>query len=683
MQKQPPHLSNADLQWQESGAPFSSQFQDIYFSRQGGLDETEHVFIAANRLRERWAAMESALQTPLEDTPGLFTIAELGFGTGLNFLCCWRAWQALAPEHLRLHYIACEKYPLQQAALARALSQWTELDGWSQQLLKQYPDHSPGYQRLLLRNESGRAAITLDLYFGDALQSLSAHAAPQDGIVDAWFLDGFAPRSNPELWTAELFGVLNRLSRPSATLSTYSVAGSVVRTLREAGFSADKTPGFGQKRQMLQGHLERRPVSASVQPDQHSPWLQARWPVRTPAHVIVIGAGMAGCSTAWSLAQRGCRVTVLECSDDIAMGASGNRQAVLQCRLNNAVDAAWQFNLQAFLHAARHFARMQEVDCGIAWHASGVLNLDTAFQSRKENCPDVRMDLYSPAVVRRISQTEASELAGLALDGGGNFIPLGGWLNPAAMCRAWLHHPLISTRCKLQAAQLTRRDGQWQVIDPHGSLLEKADAVVIANSSAAVRFTQTQDFTLTPLRGQVSYVRASAASSALRTVVCGRSYISPPLDGLHSAGASYSKDVSDLTLSARDDKDNIAGITGHLPQGALLQEAVAGGRVSVRAATGDRMPMVGPVADTAALRTLFRGLQQRERKSPPVSMPIHEGLYLNVGHGSHGLSNTPLAAEYLASLLFREPLPLQREVIECLHPARFALRILRREPAQH
>lgn len=682
MQKQPTQLSNADLVWQESGAPFSSQFQDIYFSRQGGLDETEHVFIAANQLRERWAAMESALLAKLEDTPGQFTIAELGFGTGLNFLCCWRAWQSLAPEHLRLHYIACEKYPLQHAALARALSQWAELEGWSRQLLAQYPDHSPGYQRLIFRNGSGRADITLDLYFGDALQALSAHAAPQDGIVDAWFLDGFAPRTNPELWNAALFGVLNQLSRSSATLSTYSVAGIVVRTLQEAGFSTEKTPGFGQKRQMLQGRLSSRPVSPAVQSDLPGRWLQARWPDNSPDHVIVIGAGMAGCSTAWSLAQRGCRVTVLECSDDIAQGASGNRQAVLQCRLNNAVNAAWQFNLQAFLHAARHFAWMQEEDPDICWHASGVLNLDTAFQSRKENCPDVRLDLYSPSVVRRVAQAEASELAGIALDGGGNFIPLGGWLNPAAMCRAWLRHSLITTRCDVQAEQLSRTDGKWLVTDQNGTLLSKADAVVIANSSAAVRFTQTQDLALTPLRGQVSYVQASAASSALRTVVCGRSYISPPHEGLHSTGASYSKDVSDLSLSASDNKDNIAGISVHLPQGALSQEAVAGGRVSVRAATGDRMPMVGPVADTVALQTLYRGLHQRERKSPTIAMPYHEGLYLNVGHGSHGLSNTPLAAEYLASLMFREPLPLQREVIECLHPARFALRILRREPAQ-
>jgi len=409
--------------------------------------------------------------------------------------------------------------------------------------------------------------------------------------------------------------------------------------------------------------------------------LQAQWPDTVPNHVIVIGAGMAGCSTAWSLAQRGCRVTVLESGNDIACGASGNRQAVLQCRLNNAVNAAWQFNLQAFLHSSRHFSEMQVKHPDIHWQRCGVLNLDTAFQSRREKCPEVRLDFYSPAVVRRIAQEEASELAGVTLDGGGNYIALGGWLRPAELCRAWLQHPLVSVRCAVHADTLIRNAEHWAVLGVNGEILGKADAIVIANSTAATRFAQTRDLPLIPLRGQVSYVQAGAQSAALRTVVCGRSYISPPHSGEHSTGATYSKDVSNLSLSAKDGADNVEGIAGHLPAGALPLEAVSGGRVSVRAGTGDRMPMVGPAVDMEALQTLYRGLPQRERKSPQVMTPCHEGLYVNVGHGSHGLSNAPLAGEYLASLLFKEPLPVQRDVIECLHPARFVLRMLRREPA--
>lgn len=682
MQKMPPYISNADIAWQESGAPYSNHFQDIYFSRQGGLEETEHVFIAANQLRERWTLKDQALAAGDRAAQTHFTITELGFGTGLNFLSCWQAWWTLAPRHLRLHYIACEKYPLQSEALARALSHWNTLEEFSVKLLAQYPDHSAGFHRLIFSTGGGRADITLDLYFGDALHTLSALAAPPDGVVDAWFLDGFAPRTNPDLWNGELFRTLNLLSRSTATLSTYSVAGLVVKTLQDNGFSTEKTAGFGQKRQMLQGRLSQRLKNFPSASNDTRSWLTPLWPTRTPKHVIVIGAGMAGCSTAWSLAQRGCHVTVLEQNDDIAKGASGNRQAVLQCRLNNAINAAWQFNLQAFLHAARHYTQMQENHPEIDWHACGVLNLDTSFQSRQEKCPEVRLQLYSPKVVRSVDQGEASMIAGVQLDGGGNFIPLGGWLKPSALCRAWLQHPLIAVRCGSHVAQISNSQGEWHAQDRAGATLESADAVVIANSVAASQFVQTEALPLIPLRGQVTYVKAGSISGPLQAVVCGRSYISPCDAGEHSTGASYSKDVRDLSMSEKENAENIEGIVGHLPSGALPAEAITGGRVSVRAGTGDRIPMVGPAVDVDALQTLYRALSQRERKSPTTVAPYHAGLYLNVGHGSHGLSNTPLAAEYLASVMFREPLPLQREVIDCLHPARFMLRMLRRERAQ-
>ncbi len=685
MHNQPPDtntlLHNADLQWQESGAPFSAQFQDIYFSRQGGLAETEHVFLAANQLRERWSALDEPLRAGAVNARGHFTVAELGFGTGLNFLCCWRAWQEVAPQHLRLHYIACEKYPLQHDALQRALAQWPALQDLAEQLLAQYPDHTSGLHRLVFRNAAGRADVTLDLYYGDAAQTLAAHEDARGGVVDAWFLDGFAPRTNPELWSPALFAHVRRLSRSGATLSTYSVAGHVVRTLQDSGFAVAKHPGFGQKREMLRGALQEASQPAG-QTEHTGRWLQLPRTTSTPEHVLVIGAGLAGCSTAWSLAQRGCRVSVLERHKEIAAGASGNRQGVLQCRLNNAVDGAWQFNLQAFLFASRHYDAMQAQHPSIHWQRCGVLNLDTAFSSRRERCPDVRLDLYASAVVQRVDQTQASALAGTTLDGGGNFIPLGGWLRPAALCAAWLQHPLISVHCGTPVSALLRHADQWRALGPEGQILAEADSVVIANSTAAASLAQTAHLPLVPLRGQLSHLRASAQSSTLKTVVCGRSYISPPLHGEHCAGASYSKDVSDLSLSMREQSENLAGIMPHLPEAALDDSALSGGRVAVRAGSPDRTPMAGPAVDVATLEALYRALPQHERKQPTVTLPCHPGLYLNVGHGSHGIGNAPLAAEYLASLMCQEPLPLQTSVLEALHPARFVLRRLRREPAR-
>lgn len=673
-------VQNADLEWQESGAPFSAQFQDIYFSRQGGLAETDHVFITANRLRERWSALDERLCDDATAARGHFTVGELGFGTGLNFLCCWRVWQELAPKRLRLHYIACEKYPLQHTALQRALAQWPELADCARQLLAQYPDHTSGVHRLVFQDACGRASITLDLHYADAQQSLAAHEDARGGVVDAWFLDGFAPRTNPDLWSPSLLAHVNRLSRADATLSTYSVAGQVVRTLQESGFTVEKLPGFGQKRQMLRGSLQSRPEQA-LAPKPTGRWLQLPPPAPSPRHVIVIGAGLAGCSTAWSLAQRGCRVSVLERGTEIATGASGNRQGVLQCRLNNAVDGAWHFNLQAFLYASRHYDAMQAEHPSIHWQRCGVLNLATAFSSRRERCPDVRLDLYASAVVHSVDQALASQLAGTTLDGGGNFMPLGGWLRPSALCAAWLQHPLISTQCGKDVRGLRAHSGKWQALGAQGDILAEADCVVIANSTAAAGLAQTAHLPLIPLRGQLSHLGATSASIALRTVVCGRSYISPALHGEHCAGASYSKDVSDLTPTPEEDSENLAGIAPHLLQAGIADMTLTGARVAVRAGSPDRIPMAGPAVDAAALESLYRSLPQQQRKRPNSTLPCHPGVYINVGHGSHGIGNAPLLAEYLASLMCGEPLPLQTSVLEALHPARFLLRRLRREAA--
>jgi tRNA 5-methylaminomethyl-2-thiouridine biosynthesis bifunctional protein len=690
MQKSPDQiLENAEVVWQDNGAPYSSRFADIYFSRQGGLEETEHVFIAANRLRERWQTLdkllsEQALPVSIATSPQrCFTIAELGLGTGLNFLCCWRAWQQLQPTSLRLHYIACEKFPMQASALAQALASWPELSNFSMSLLNAYPDHSPGYHRLQLRSQDGGSEVTLDLYYGDAAQMLAAQPLRDRVKVDAWFLDGFAPRVNPDMWSTALLATMARLSRQGTTLSTYSVAGQVVRNLQESGFHVSKQPGFGQKRHMLHGEFVGGGQIAPA-PKASAPWLQLPEYNAPTREVIVIGAGLAGCSAASAIARRGFHVTVLEQHGESAGGASGNRQAVLQCRLSNAVNASWQFNLQAFLYAVRHFHTIQQDTADIQWHPCGVLNLDTAFSSRRERCPEVQLNLYSGQVVRKVNQQEATALCGMAIDGGGNFLPLGGWLNPAALCRAWLQHPLIRFSGNTPIDRLEYENGRWQVFSAERSLpIASAPTLVIANSFAARRFIQTASVPLTPLRGQVSYLQESEATRALRSVVCGLSYMSPPLDGLHSAGASYSKDVSDLAISAREHSDNISGISGHFPAGTLTTDVVSGGRVSVRASTSDRMPIAGPVPDLAALTALYPTLKQWERQAPRQLPPCLPGLYVSVGHGSHGVTNCPLIGEYLASLIDNEVSPLQKSLSDCLHPARFLLRELRRLPPGH
>jgi tRNA 5-methylaminomethyl-2-thiouridine biosynthesis bifunctional protein len=670
------NIQNADLQWPEEGTPYSAQFDDIYFSRQGGLAETEFVFIAANRLLERWHAQDQALAAG-SATRNTFTITELGFGTGLNFLCTWRHWLEQAPAHLRLHYISCEKYPMSMAALQSALAQWTEFESLSEVMIRSYPDHSPGYHRLILKAPEIATEVMLDLYYGDACELLNEQLTRADAKVDAWFLDGFAPSANPDMWSPDLFACMARLSGPDTTLSTYSVAGHVVRGLAAAGFKVSKQPGFGQKRHMLHGQLDAEAEHQTKINPASNVWLRAPISANLDKRVIVIGAGMAGCSAAYALARRGYKVTVLEKNATIASGASGNRQAVLQCRINNALNESWLFNLSAFLYAQRHFNQLQSIQGDMQWHQCGVLNLDSAFSSRNKRCAPVKLDLYAEKVVTRLNQEQASATAGIALDGAANYQALGGWLNPTLLCQNYVRHPNISVLTNCAATHLERVDGQWQVHDGTGCVAAAA-TVIIANSVAAMEIEQSSTIILVPLRGQVSYVNANTKSENLSTIICGMSYISPAHNSLHSAGASYSKSVDDLSLSEQEHRENIEGIGPHLPEGAVTAEQVQSGRVSVRAASPDRMPIVGPVHDFAELEKTYLSLVHRDKQSDANVAPYHEGLYVNVGHGSHGLSNTPIAAEYLASLINQELSPLPNSVAEFIHPGRFFLRELKR-----
>lgn len=196
--------SYAQLDWLD-GQPVSVAFGDVYFSRSSGLEETRHVFLRHNQLAERFAALPP---------DGQFSIGETGFGTGLNFLCAWQHFLQHAPATARLHFISAEKYPLTAQDLSQALALWPELASQAQQLLRQYDVLSHGWHRFVL--EGGR--ILLTLLVGDVLEVL-----PQlDARIDAWFLDGFAPSKNPDMWQAELFQIIARLSAPGATFATFT-----------------------------------------------------------------------------------------------------------------------------------------------------------------------------------------------------------------------------------------------------------------------------------------------------------------------------------------------------------------------------------------------------------------------------------------------------------------------------
>lgn len=644
-------FQHAELDWDENGQPQSRQYGDVYFSRASGMAETAHVFLRPNALAERFAALDDAER---------FVIGETGFGTGLNFLCAWALFERTAPSTAQLHFVSIEKHPLTRDDMQRALSLWPELKTQARLLLGQYVAINPGFQQFRF----GRVVLTL--LVGDALDCLSG----LDAQIDAWFLDGFAPAKNPEMWQPELFAQLARLSAPSTTLATFTSSGAVRRGLQDSGFKVERIPGFGKKWESLHGRFLGTPQPAGT------PWY-AR-PAFKPAQrkALVIGAGLAGCATAASLAARGWQVTLLERHGDIAQEASGNPQGVLYLKLSAHGTALSQLVVSGFGYTRRLLGSLQkERD----WDDCGVLQL--GFDDKERARQATLREAFAPSLLRGVERTEAEQLAGVALDNGGLFYPDAGWAHPPALCQSLLDHPAIELIRHRQAVDLRRVEGYWQAWD-NDELLAEAPVAILAGAADAARFSQSAWLPLKRIRGQITGLPATEQSAALRTVLCAQGYVAPPRDGQHTLGASFNfaeVDPAPSEAEHRANLDMLKDISADLHQRlAADTRAIEDlhGRVAYRCTSPDYLPIIGPLADPERFAEAYAVLGKDARQVPETACPWLDGLYVNTAHGSRGLITTPLSGELLAAWLDGEPLPLPRAIAEACHPNRFLLRKL-------
>ncbi|MBM7059673.1 bifunctional tRNA (5-methylaminomethyl-2-thiouridine)(34)-methyltransferase MnmD/FAD-dependent 5-carboxymethylaminomethyl-2-thiouridine(34) oxidoreductase MnmC [Pseudomonas sp. UL073] len=647
------NFSHAQITWDDQGLPHSPAFDDVYFSSLDGLAETRYVFLANNDLPARFAALPA---------DGRLVIGETGFGTGLNFLCAWQLFDQVAPPGAQLHFVSVEKYPLTHADLQRALALWPEFAAYSEPLLAQYRAIHPGFQRLILAG--GRVVLTL--LIGEALECL-----PQlDAQVDAWFLDGFAPAKNPQMWNDALYAEVARLSAPGATLGTFTSAGFVRRGLIAAGFKIKRMPGLGKKWEVARGWFQ------GAAPAPGKPWFARPLRPATPRHALVIGAGLAGCATAASLAARGWQVSLLERHAELAQEASGNPQGVLYLKLSAHGTALSRLIVSGFGHTRR---LLEALPRGDAWDACGVLQL--AFDAQ-EQARQAKLAAAFPAdLLQPLEQAEAELQAGVALPSGGLFYPDAGWVHPPALCRALADHPNIRLLTHRDALELRRDGADWQAWNG-AQLLASAPVVVLAGAAEVQRFAAAAALPLKRIRGQITRLPKTSASAALRTVVCAEGYVAPARDGEHTLGASFDFHSSDLTPTLAEHQSNLALLAEISPDLAArlqveqLSSAQLAGRAAFRCTSPDYLPIVGPLADAEAFADRYAALAKDARQTPDTPCPWLDGLYVNSGHGSRGLITAPLSGELLAAWLNDEPLPLPREVAEACHPNRFLLRRL-------
>ena len=650
----PDVFTHAELDWDENGLPQSRLYGDVYFSRASGLAETEHVFLVQNDLARRFAALQAGER---------LVVGETGFGTGLNFLCAWQLFERTADPQARLYFVSVEKHPLTCDDMQRALSLWPELRAQTEQLLSQYVALHPGYQRVVLAG--GRVILTL--LIGDVADCLPN----LDARVDAWFLDGFAPAKNPQMWQPALFAELARLSAPGATLGTFTSAGFVRRGLMEAGFDMQRVPGHGHKREILRGRF-----LATNTPATDKPWFARPGFASSERRAVVVGAGLAGCATAASLAARGWQVSVVERHADAAQEGSGNPQGVLYLKLSAHGTALSRLVVSGFGYTRR---LLENLHGGQDWQPCGVLQL---VYDEKERERQAELTQAFPAdLVRALSKAEAEALAGVELPEGGLFYPQAGWANPPALCHWLLQRPGIELLRHQEVLDVRRVGRSWQAWSGE-TLLAEAPVMVLAGAAEVVRFGQSAWLPLKRIRGQISCLPATPQSEALRTVLCAKGYVAPPRNGMHTLGASFNFQETDAAPSVAEHQANLemleqisADLYTRLEADPQRTESLQG-RVGFRCTSPDYLPIIGPMADSQGFAEAYAGLARNARANQNAPCPWLDGLYVNTAHGSRGMISAPLSGELLAAWLDDEPLPLPRAVTEACHPNRFLLRKL-------
>ncbi|WBU50729.1 bifunctional tRNA (5-methylaminomethyl-2-thiouridine)(34)-methyltransferase MnmD/FAD-dependent 5-carboxymethylaminomethyl-2-thiouridine(34) oxidoreductase MnmC [Kosakonia pseudosacchari] len=654
-------IQSANLEFNAEGTPVSRDFDDVYFSNDNGLEETRYVFLGGNRLEQRF----------LDHPRPLFVVAESGFGTGLNFLTLWQAFtafRAVNPDATleRLHFISFEKFPLTQDDLRKAHAHWPELANWAEQLQAQWPLPFAGCHRLLL--DGGR--VTLDLWFGDINELTDTLDDSLNQSVDAWFLDGFAPAKNPDMWTPNLFQAMARLARPGGTLATFTSAGFVRRGLQEAGFTMHKSKGFGRKREMLTGVME----------NPRAPAVRAPWFARSGTEereVALIGGGVASALLSLALLRRGWQVT-LYCADEVpAEGASGNRQGALYPLLSAHDPALARFFPAAFTFARRVYDALP-VEFDHQW--CGVTQLGWDEKSQHKIDQMLTLDL-PPELARRVEANEADALCGVETGCGGITYPAGGWLCPAQLTAAALALACeqgLQVHYGYDVEQLTSEDNHWQLHIKSGQLRQHA-AVVLANGHRLPHFAQTEKLPVYPVAGQVSHIPTTPELNPLRQVLCYDGYLTPqnPHNQQHCIGASYHRGQQETAYSEADQQQNRQRLLDCFPQASwakTVDVSAGDARCGVRCATRDHLPMVGNVADYDATLNAYATLA--EHGETAISAPVYDGLFMLGALGSRGLCSAPLAAEILASQMSNEPIPLDGETLAAMNPNRLWVRKL-------
>jgi tRNA 5-methylaminomethyl-2-thiouridine biosynthesis bifunctional protein len=632
------------VQWLPDGTPHNPRFNDRYRGDgddgRGGILQARHVFLDGCELPHAWREAPS------------WTILETGFGLGLNFLATWQAWRAdpQAPRHL--HYVAIEAWPPTADDLQRGGAPYPELAPLARELAVRWTGLLPGFHRLAF-NE-GRVQLTL------CVGEVRAMLRELRFEADAVYLDGFTPALNPDMWDPHTLKAVSHLCRRGTRVATWTIARSVRDGLAQNGFIVEKAPGLPPKRDCLHGNWNppwspRRPDGTPV-----APWAGAE------RRAIVIGAGLAGASAAYSLAQRGWQVIVLDRAGSPAAGASGLPAGVVAPHVSPDDRMLSQLSRSGLMATLTRAAEL--LPEGEAWSACGVLERHL---KDSHELPATWLDSASPGHAwSRVADAAHRSAATLPDDSPAHWHARGGWVRAPALVAAMLAAPGISWHPNAAVAALRQErpqaesggaDGEsWTALAADGTVLAQAPLVVVAagfDSLDLLASTCAPALPLNPLRGQLLYGPMPEAPHPLPPFPVnglGNFITAVPVDGTPSwvLGSTFERGCRESVLRDADTAEVAAKLAVLLPASAqALAPQIASGAArawaAVRCTVPDRLPVVGAL-DAAAL----------------------PGLFVSTGMGARGMTLAVLCGELLVAQLAGEPLPVPLRHARALAPQR-------------
>ena len=653
-------IQHAKIHFNEENTPVSDKFDDVYFSNQDGLSETHYVFLEGNQLWKRWVHYQEAH----------FVIAETGFGTGLNFFAVttlFREFRQKYPDSplKRLYFISFEKYPLALDALQQAHLAYPQFSHLAQHLQQHWLNPIQGCYRFHFDE------TTLDLWFGDVAENLPQLGDYMNDKIDAWFLDGFAPSKNHDMWNEQIYQQMFRFTKPQGTFATFTAASAVRKGLENAGFDITKRKGFGKKRECLSGQKTHEKLTALS-----APWFHNQPANLNKQDIAIIGGGIASLCTAISLVKRGAKITIYCEDEQTALNASGNKQGAFYPQLSDDNDRNIRFYIHAFAYghqflrwAIQHKIEFEHEFCGVAL---------CAYHEKAESKLNKIAELNLPSdLYQSLSQTELSEKVGLPLPFGGGFIPQGAWLAPRQLVQhafALLEKQGVQIKTSHKVTALSQTEHGWQIKTAENETFCH-EVVVLANGHKLTEFEQTQKLPLYPVRGQVSQIPTSANLLKLKTVLCYDGYLTPvdQAKASHCIGASHVRDNATREFSLTEQQENQQKIQKNIPEDWTKEVDTSGNlaRIGVRCSVRDLTPMMGAVPHFSAQQTQYQNLfNLRRRKQPIEQAANYPNLYLIGALGSRGLTSAPFLGETLASLIYGEPLTMSEDLIHNLMPNR-------------